>query len=80
MISERRVFDLPFPTYFQTNETENIEKNDTEYNQLHLITSKDLYSEKLFCFNQPSIQFTEADETKLIARDKSKAKLAKVKK
>lgn len=81
MIIDYRVVDPPFPTFLQTNEeTKEFEKNAFEFDNLHTVTSKDLYSSKLFRFNQPSIQFTETDETKLTARDKSKAKLAKVKK
>lgn len=81
MISDLRITDPPFPTFLQTiEEAKEFEDNAAEFNHLHLMTSRDLYSPQLFRFNQPSIEFTEADETKLTARDKSKAKLAKVKK
>uniref|UniRef100_A0AC34FTR2 Large ribosomal subunit protein uL3m n=1 Tax=Panagrolaimus sp. ES5 TaxID=591445 RepID=A0AC34FTR2_9BILA len=44
------------------------------------ITSKDIYNPNVFNFSSPSVVFTEADEKKSAARDKMRAKIAKVKK
>src|SRR5690606_15089376 len=73
---EKRVKDPVFPTYL-SEETETV---DLEQLSIGDLTSKDLYSEKLFQFNNPSIVFTDADEKKSAARDKMRAKIAKVKK
>ena len=73
---EKRVKDPAFPTYVP-EETETV---DLEQLSIGDLTSKDLYSEKLFQFKNPSIVFTDADEKKSAARDKMRAKIAKVKK
>ncbi|KAE9549435.1 hypothetical protein FO519_007348 [Halicephalobus sp. NKZ332] len=73
---EKRVKDPAFPT-FAPEEEENADLGQLSIGDL---TSKDLYSEKLFQFNSSSIVFTEADEKKSAARDKTRAKIAKVKK
>lgn len=79
MAEENRVKDPPFPTYVPTTE-ELAELNDPRFQEIHMVTTRDIYVPSLFCFNQPSVVYTEKDETKLSARDKSRAKLAKVKK
>lgn len=74
MIKELRVKDPPFPTFV---EEENIEKLE---HQFPTINSQDLTIPNLFHFTQPSVTYTEADETKSALRDKTRAKIAKVKK
>ena len=66
----------PFPTYLLSEDG-----NDEMGTFIHPSgpTSKDIYAPNIFQFNMPSIVFTEADETKSQARDKTKAKTAKVK-
>ena len=44
------------------------------------ITSEDIYSPNLFSFSSPSVVYTEADEKRSAARDKTRAKIARVKK
>jgi len=68
----------PFPTYLPSREEDGDKlESDT---RIHLAsTSKDIYAPTIFQFNMPSIVYTEADETKSQARDKTKAKTAKVK-
>lgn len=67
-----------FPTYLHSSE-EDGDKFESE-GRIHLSpTSRDIYAPSIFQFNMPSIVYTEADETKSQARDKTKAKTAKVK-
>nr|CAD2200161.1 unnamed protein product [Meloidogyne enterolobii] len=79
-IKKKRIENPPFPTFYTEDETENEEFNSEEIHAIYNVTSKDIYHPKLFRFNQPSIIYTEADEIKSLARDKSKAKTAQLKK
>uniref|UniRef100_A0AC34R2E2 Large ribosomal subunit protein uL3m n=1 Tax=Panagrolaimus sp. JU765 TaxID=591449 RepID=A0AC34R2E2_9BILA len=74
----KRAKDVPFPT-FVSEESQQLARNIEEMNLAEL-TAQDLYAEKLFKFTSPSIAFTEAHEKKSAARDKTRAKIAKVKK
>uniref|UniRef100_A0A914CGN7 Large ribosomal subunit protein uL3m n=2 Tax=Acrobeloides nanus TaxID=290746 RepID=A0A914CGN7_9BILA len=80
IVGAKRVQKPPFPTYCISEEEE---KNDEQNSQLSTATaiiSKDIYSPKLFNFTSPSIIFKDTDDVKSTARDRTKAKLAKVKK
>lgn len=77
MIEEKRIKDPPFPTYYA--DPSELEKEQA-LTDIHLLTSKDICSPTLFRFNQTSVVFTEADETKTLTRDKTKAKTAKIRK
>lgn len=74
---KRAVKDPPFPTFVPAEDDILPNRGDVSIAD---VTRHDLYSEKLFQFSFPSIVFTEQDETRAPARDKSRAKLAKVKK
>uniref|UniRef100_A0A0K0EKY4 Large ribosomal subunit protein uL3m n=1 Tax=Strongyloides stercoralis TaxID=6248 RepID=A0A0K0EKY4_STRER len=70
----KRSSDVPFPTYYETiNEEE-------EENENLLPCVKDMYHEKVFRMNQPSIIFKDEDGVKSAVRDRTKAKIAKIKK
>lgn len=77
LIDKKAVKNPPFPTYVLSEEDIRPNYGDVSIGE---ITKHDMYSDKLFRFTSPSIVFTEKDETKAPARDKSRAKLAKVKK
>ena len=78
MIEEKRPQDPPFPTFYQS-ESSNKDAQD-EHDKIYAITSQDIYSPNIFQFSQPSIVYTEADETKVSVRNKAHAKIAKAKK
>jgi len=88
MIEDKRTNDLPFPTYYSPferlqqhqNLQQEIQTNDSDLNEIYAITSHDIYHPNLFQFTQPTIVYTEADETKSPIRDKAHAKIAKAKK
>lgn len=69
----RKVENPPFPTFLPA-----IEEDAGEVAQSPI--ENDIYHPKMFRFTSPSIVFTEEHETKAPARDRSRAKLAKVKK
>lgn len=73
---ENKTKDPPFPTYYSTETP--IEETDHSKTATAVI-SQDIYAPDVHKFTAPSIMFTE---TKVIksGRDKTKAKLAKVKK
>jgi len=77
LTDKKAVRDPPFPTYVLNEDDVQPVRDDVSIAD---ITKHDMYSDKLFRFSSPSILFTEQDETKSPARDKSRAKLAKVKK
>uniref|UniRef100_A0A1I8C259 Large ribosomal subunit protein uL3m n=1 Tax=Meloidogyne hapla TaxID=6305 RepID=A0A1I8C259_MELHA len=80
-LKKKRLENPPFPTFYVEDEAaENEEYKSEEMHAIYNVTSKDIYHPKLFRFNQPSIIYTEADEIKSLARDKSKAKTAQLKK
>lgn len=79
--TEKKVVDPPFPTYLPT-----IDESAEDPSAASLAAgsespiANDIYHPKLFRFNSPSVVFTEEHETKSATRDRSRAKLAKVKK
>ncbi|KAI6176756.1 39S ribosomal protein L3, mitochondrial [Aphelenchoides bicaudatus] len=77
LTGKKAVKNPPFPTYVLAEGDVLPDRGDVS---LADITRHDIYSEKMFQFNSPSIVFTEQDETQAPARDKSRAKTAKVKK
>uniref|UniRef100_A0A0N5A1D6 Large ribosomal subunit protein uL3m n=1 Tax=Parastrongyloides trichosuri TaxID=131310 RepID=A0A0N5A1D6_PARTI len=70
---KKRSPNVPFPT-FETIQEE-IENED-----IKIIGGNDIYFDKVFKMNQPSIVFTEEHEVKSAGRDRTKAKIARVKK
>lgn len=80
-VKGRKVENPPFPTFLPTIE----EDAGKAVESVHAGVAKgpiedDIYHPKMFRFTSPSIMFTEEHETKAPARDRSRAKLAKVKK
>ncbi|KAI6186045.1 39S ribosomal protein L3, mitochondrial [Aphelenchoides besseyi] len=71
----KRVENPPFPTFIPA--AEDVKSQPDGETSLAEITKYDIYVPQLHRFSQPSIVYTEADETPLAARDKSRAKLAK---
>lgn len=72
----KRVKEPPFPTFVPE------EEHTTRIDDINIgdLTAQDIYSDKIYQFTNPSITFSEADEKKSAARDKTRAKIAKVKK
>uniref|UniRef100_A0A7E4ZXP4 Large ribosomal subunit protein uL3m n=2 Tax=Panagrellus redivivus TaxID=6233 RepID=A0A7E4ZXP4_PANRE len=77
---DKRVKNPPFPTYLETIPEEDEEAESKQVVNAANLTSADIYHEKIFRFDSPSIVFTAADEKQSAARDKMRAKIAKVKK
>lgn len=46
-------------------------------NEIQLMTSRDIYSPKMFRFNQPTIEYTEANQTAMATIEGRGAKIAK---
>uniref|UniRef100_A0A915EFA1 Large ribosomal subunit protein uL3m n=1 Tax=Ditylenchus dipsaci TaxID=166011 RepID=A0A915EFA1_9BILA len=71
-----------FPTYYPAIKEleEELALEEEGEADKRLITSKDLYAPHLFRFDQPSIVFTEKDETKLANMEGQRAKTAKASK
>lgn len=83
MAIDKRVRDPPFPTFYPDiaeKSPGSLPLDNDEINKIYNITSQDIYHPKLFRFHEPSIVYTEADETKSQIRDKSRAKTAQLKK
>ncbi|PIO71886.1 hypothetical protein TELCIR_06194 [Teladorsagia circumcincta] len=66
----------PVPTWLPTIEAAEVEGEE----QNAAPQSHEILSPKMFSFSSPSIIFSEEDAKKSAARDKTKAKIAKVKK
>uniref|UniRef100_A0A0K0G108 Large ribosomal subunit protein uL3m n=1 Tax=Strongyloides venezuelensis TaxID=75913 RepID=A0A0K0G108_STRVS len=64
--------NVPFPTFEEAVKKDN--------NQPFIIGSNDIFHESVFKMNQPSIMYTMDSEVKAGTRDRTKAKIAKVKK
>uniref|UniRef100_A0A1I7U346 Large ribosomal subunit protein uL3m n=1 Tax=Caenorhabditis tropicalis TaxID=1561998 RepID=A0A1I7U346_9PELO len=78
---EKRLRTGPMPTWAPSLETieEEPESSPEEVVPKNLLFHEQ-FSPKLFRFTSPSIAFTDADAKKATGRDKTKAKIAKVKK
>lgn len=76
-IGKKAVKDPPFPTY-ELGESD-VRPNYGDVSTADM-TKYDLYSERVFRFSSPSIVFTEKHATREPARNKSRAKTAKIKK
>lgn len=76
---KKAVVNPPFPTFIA--EEDDVARYD-DYNSVSIadIAAHDQYHPQLFQFKDPSIVFTEEHETKSAAREKGRAKIAKVKK
>lgn len=71
----------PFPTWTPSLETIPEEPEETPEGAIPKeLLFNERFSPKLFRFTSPSIVFTDADAKKTAGRDKTKAKIAKVKK
>lgn len=83
IFGKKKVKNPPFPTYVVTNEEVDSKSESDENAQPKsaiAAISKDIYSPLLFQFTSPSIFYAETKDEKAVARDKTKAKLAKVRK
>uniref|UniRef100_A0AC35U1Y8 39S ribosomal protein L3, mitochondrial n=1 Tax=Rhabditophanes sp. KR3021 TaxID=114890 RepID=A0AC35U1Y8_9BILA len=76
--AEKRTPDVPFPTLASIPEEDETEGGNALLD--NLLGAKDVYADKIFKMSQPSIMFTSDHETKSAGRDRTKAKIAKVKK
>uniref|UniRef100_A0A915B6N0 Uncharacterized protein n=1 Tax=Parascaris univalens TaxID=6257 RepID=A0A915B6N0_PARUN len=83
----KRVESPPFPTFFLPDQATDSSKDAPEEAEVPVTPGApvvapngEIFASKLFRFSSPSIVFTEEDETKLPGRDKTRAKIAKVKK
>jgi len=74
---KKAVKNPPFPTYFLKEDDVKPMRGEVSIAD---VTKHDLYADSLFRFTSPSVVYTEQDETKSPARDKSRAKTAKIKK
>lgn len=79
---EKRIKSGPMPTWAPSLETiEEEPETQAEDASVHKnLLFNEKFSPKLFRFTSPSIVFTDADAKKATGRDKTKAKIAKVKK
>lgn len=76
---KKAVEEPPFPTFI-AEEGEDVRQDDHNDVSIADITAHDVFHPKLYQFKDPSIMFTEEHETKSAAREKGRAKIAKVKK
>ncbi|KAL3068034.1 hypothetical protein niasHT_038024 [Heterodera trifolii] len=74
---KKRVEEPPFPTFYPTEEDEEEMRMLSGQDNLFTMVSKDMYDSTAHQFSQPSVLYTEADETKRTERDRSRAKTAK---
>ncbi|CAD5221712.1 unnamed protein product [Bursaphelenchus xylophilus] len=77
---KKEVKEPPFPTFVPEEGDDLALYNCAVDAPISDITAYDIYHPKLFRFTSPSIVYTEEDETKSAAREKGRAKIAKVKK
>ncbi|WKX99493.1 hypothetical protein Q1695_014405 [Nippostrongylus brasiliensis] len=73
----KKIKSGPLPTWAPS--LESVEEEALE-EETKLPQSSDIFSPKLFRFSSPSIIFSDDDAKKSVGRDKTKAKIAKVKK
>uniref|UniRef100_A0A8R1ET86 Large ribosomal subunit protein uL3m n=1 Tax=Caenorhabditis japonica TaxID=281687 RepID=A0A8R1ET86_CAEJA len=78
--SEKRLKTGPVPTWAPSLETINEETEDQEEDVAKKLGGNEQFMDNIFRFTSPSITFTDADAKKSAGRDKTKAKIAKVKK
>ncbi|GMT18723.1 hypothetical protein PFISCL1PPCAC_10020, partial [Pristionchus fissidentatus] len=76
----KRPKEVAVPTWTPSLETIEEEKEEGDEKKKEIQTDKQQYLDNLFRFTDPSIQFTNDDLKKQAGRDKTKAKIAKVKK
>ncbi|CAD6188325.1 unnamed protein product [Caenorhabditis auriculariae] len=76
---EKKLTSGPMPTWTPSLETIPEESEDQSPLQKELLY-REAVSPKLFRFTSPSVLFSDADVKKVAGRDKTKAKIAKVKK
>lgn len=79
---EKRLKTGPMPTWAPTLDTIEEESDSTQHEEVvpKSLLFNETFSPKIFRFTSPSIIFTDADAKKAAGRDKTKAKIAKVKK
>ncbi|EYC20399.1 hypothetical protein Y032_0022g604 [Ancylostoma ceylanicum] len=76
---EKKIKKGPVPTWLPSLEKVE-EESETKDDQQNVSRDNEILSPKLFNFSSPTIMFSDDDAKKTLGRDKTKAKIAKVKK